>query len=1457
MTLHELFASPIVDRLGWTLLHSTWQGAAIAAMLAIASGLLARRSAQARYLAACVAMTAMLAVGAVTFFVVRPPLDPVATPARVEESSQTPAAKDLPRGRSDAARGISSPPSVSSLGQLEGQVEKHDVAKPTPAMPAAGVPPDAGGPAAPAPALARTGPQPARFAQLAQPCLPWLVAAWLLGVGVLGLWRVGGLIAAWRLTTIGTQPAAKNIEELAVRLANRLGVRRMVQIVQSLVVDTPMVIGWLRPVILLPLSSVTGLSGPQLEAILAHELAHIRRHDYLLNLLQGVVETLLFYHPAVWWMSRLLRAERERCCDDVAVQLCGDRIGYAEALAAVEATRAAWTARLPVAAVTAGSPGGKDFVDRVGRILGIRDHARNPLVPTRLAALTAAVSVMAFVSVSVLAKSSAPDPAVRQRLQRAIEVTRQLAAKGQRIDADIVPLQSDPWENTLGKKYTVPRVEDVAAYRRAQPWASAYRPAPHLLRPMRSELDDTQDWPAESDAVELRKLLNDKDPAMRCMAVEALATLHQPEDVPRIGRLVTDKAGGLPTLGWNILSPRYVQEEDVVAGGLDRMRSWHDCTVAATVRRALKLMTGEDLDTNVDAWWQNNRGGRDRVWYWRQRLTRELQAAEARSLSELLMLGNGQSDTKEYEAERVRIVARYKHQQDAVRQGVAKELEQLPAEIEAKLRLLAVNRIIYSLGFGVPVDTLGVPIDKQLMGPFHCPRITSDRLLELLEHRNTGGDPDWRQPIHYPVLVAVVLGRAEEFFTREQVPRLRAIVQREYGRLGINDWDAKVASLVGLSHLLPAAPADNLDDPHTRDGWLRSRMRSERDVVVRGCLAEELIRVGLPENWEFLKQQFFAEMAREDSTDPKNVRMSILWALGDPPLSAAKRAALLGIVLDERFDLWTSTGLHQTYLDKTIRAVNAHAGRVLITEADRTALMADFVPGMPAKALPEVLRKVETLKQAPDKPANEQRNPLASTSADKSDDAGWGQAADGASVRLRAERTRWTTRETPTFTLDIRNRGHRNFRVFQSPVAGAFVVDGNPFGWTLGWVGGASSPLPPGRSYEGLRACLDDGWKPTPRNQTYQGLPVPADENWPAKHFRDGRLTPGKYTIQFVSTLYDANVWGKAIRRRIGRDNPIVTCISNPVEIEIVASDAAPAPAVVAWGNAVEGVAVSLKTDHFAWTTDEPPTFKASVRNLGQRNLSVAQAQQLGELEMDGIWHRWAGAFDVMSSAFPPDRQYDNIQIVLGSHWRTQDRQLFHLAEGRHVVRFAANAGPWDSGGKPVRAVSNPVEINVEPGISEPAGLVKKCLPGCSLRSVRTGTGDRESFNEMLTTPSGKSVDLSSLRQAWTGDPSGDYYRNEKLIPLLRSLKVKITTRQEAENAGRVMLGISRDWLEPKEWSFKAERRENGWLVTPSYIGPTAQVRAQEPIELIVAEGVLHDVRLRSHNRRMPVPAVP
>src|SRR5207249_10465429 len=130
-------------------------------------------------------------------------------------------------------------------------------------------------------------------------------------------------------------------QQMLEHTAQRLGLRHAVRVLQSTLVQTAVVAGYFRPIILLPMSAITGLSTAQLEAILAHELAHIRRHDYLVNLLQTLVETVFFYHPAIWWLSNQIRCERENCCDDVAIAVLGTRVESGRALLALEEHRAA------------------------------------------------------------------------------------------------------------------------------------------------------------------------------------------------------------------------------------------------------------------------------------------------------------------------------------------------------------------------------------------------------------------------------------------------------------------------------------------------------------------------------------------------------------------------------------------------------------------------------------------------------------------------------------------------------------------------------------------------------------------------------------------------------------------------------------------------------------------------------------------------------------------------------------------------------------------------------------------------------------------------------------------------------------------------------------------------------------------------------------------------------------
>ncbi len=238
--------------------------------------------------------------------------------------------------------------------------------------------------------------------------MPWFVGAWFAGVALFSFRLFTGWLKILSLRSRHNQAVDAAWLEKLQRLKQRLGVSRPVRMLQSWAVEVPTAIGWLCPVILLPASSLVGLTPWQIESILAHELAHIRRHDYLVNLLQCLAETLLFYHPAVWWVSKCIRAERENCCDDLAVQVCGDALGYAQALAALEELRSS-PATLAMAA------NGKPLLQRIRRLLGQGTESKQTLLASNSGGILGILLVLALLITLPLAHSQkAPIVAQKQ-----------------------------------------------------------------------------------------------------------------------------------------------------------------------------------------------------------------------------------------------------------------------------------------------------------------------------------------------------------------------------------------------------------------------------------------------------------------------------------------------------------------------------------------------------------------------------------------------------------------------------------------------------------------------------------------------------------------------------------------------------------------------------------------------------------------------------------------------------------------------------------------------------------------------------------------------------------------------------------------------------------------------------------------------------------------------------------
>lgn len=205
-------------------------------------------------------------------------------------------------------------------------------------------------------------------AAILAPWMNWLVILWLAGIAALSVRAVIGWHLVQSLGRRDTLAVPADLLQRCHELQRRLAVAWPVRFALSRRITVPVVIGWLRPVILIPISAIAGLPPHQLDALILHELAHIRRLDTVTNILLVAVETILFYHPAVWWVSRQIRIEREHCCDDFAVSACGDAVVYVEALTSLETLKP--TSRLALAA------NGGRLKDRAARLLDAPAQSR-------------------------------------------------------------------------------------------------------------------------------------------------------------------------------------------------------------------------------------------------------------------------------------------------------------------------------------------------------------------------------------------------------------------------------------------------------------------------------------------------------------------------------------------------------------------------------------------------------------------------------------------------------------------------------------------------------------------------------------------------------------------------------------------------------------------------------------------------------------------------------------------------------------------------------------------------------------------------------------------------------------------------------------------------------------------------------------------------------------------------
>ncbi|MEQ9407558.1 MAG: M56 family metallopeptidase [Fuerstiella sp.] len=328
------FVAELVWRIGWTLAHSLWQVSIIGALTGMAIIACSARSAGLRYWIASLGLASCYVPVVATFVMVTPPSVVTSnTHAAVHHRDRSPAAPASVFGH---RMEVSVPVMETQRQPVAGTVESERASA----------------------VVART----VRDRMTAW--FPFVVAGWGICVLLISLVNLGGWFVTRRIRTHGRSILDESVTNRMLMLKKRMNISKPVQIMESSAIESPAVIGWLRPVILLPPSLLTGLSFGELDAILAHELAHIRRQDYLVNLIQTFTSTLLFYHPVVWYLSSRIRCEREYCCDDEAIVMSGNRTVYVQAMSTIEQRRAA-----PQLAMGFPGRGGSLTMKRIRRIL--------------------------------------------------------------------------------------------------------------------------------------------------------------------------------------------------------------------------------------------------------------------------------------------------------------------------------------------------------------------------------------------------------------------------------------------------------------------------------------------------------------------------------------------------------------------------------------------------------------------------------------------------------------------------------------------------------------------------------------------------------------------------------------------------------------------------------------------------------------------------------------------------------------------------------------------------------------------------------------------------------------------------------------------------------------------------------------------------------------------------------
>ncbi len=293
----NFFSNNLENAFGWMIIHSIWQATLIAIITGIILILLQKKSAQIRYIVANSALILVLISAMATFYFhleKSDDINPEIVAAMEKAKTQTIV---FQQNTTDAAeKSLENTTEINSEGPLSINA----------------------------------------FKSYFNQHLPLIVMLWLLGVTVFILRLLSGISYTAYLRNKMNFPTDEYWLKTLENLKNKIGLKQTIELMESALVRSPMVVGHLKPMILFPIGAINRLNPNEVEAILAHEIAHILRKDYLFNIIQSIIEALFYFHPAVWWLSSVVRSERENCCDDVAIKICGNSMTYAKSLVSVQ-----------------------------------------------------------------------------------------------------------------------------------------------------------------------------------------------------------------------------------------------------------------------------------------------------------------------------------------------------------------------------------------------------------------------------------------------------------------------------------------------------------------------------------------------------------------------------------------------------------------------------------------------------------------------------------------------------------------------------------------------------------------------------------------------------------------------------------------------------------------------------------------------------------------------------------------------------------------------------------------------------------------------------------------------------------------------------------------------------------------------------------------------------------------